>query len=398
MFGYKFIAEHTDVALRKILKIWTRKISGSKTDRVLRAFLYYEIYLIERKAPESIFSTCVIDGITLFKDFLLWVQETRRAACDLKSVPSNSQLMATFRPVEKGHRLECGANAQRRRQMLADGKQVHGGQEVGDDPRPLSGSGNAVGGSTQTQNFSISLFKRLTLILRGDERAKHAFFGMGQPLSRGQQDNGVRRDDYWDDVAIPFNDHAVRPRIDMRVSIGEVDPESSPRTYVSGVKQKQVWYDIWGPFTQTLNNFNKSGENNGTLNWFLDFLERKPNGDFYALSKRLFVMSIAMRIGKDIPGENVKIMVDLTTRTINSSGGLKRRVLDKRGSQAAWEAMGLQNIGRIQMRFARIRNYWPNPFRVWQLLSCTLMRQLRLRTPFHRWLRMHNEFHFFCSE
>ena len=103
--------------------------------------------------------------------------------------------------------------------------------------------------------------------------------------------------------------------------IGEVDSESSPRTYVSGVKLKQVWYDIGGLFTQTLNNFNKSGENNGTLNRFLDFLERKPNCDFYALSKRLLVMFIVMTIGTDIRGEKVNIMVELTKRTINNSGG-----------------------------------------------------------------------------
>ena len=81
MFSYNFIAEHTDVALRKILKIWKRKIIGSKTDRVSRAFLYYKISLIERKAPEGIFITCVIDCMTLFKEFLPWVQEKRREQC-----------------------------------------------------------------------------------------------------------------------------------------------------------------------------------------------------------------------------------------------------------------------------------------------------------------------------
>ena len=66
--------------------------------------------------------------------------------------------------------------------MLGDGERVHGGEEVGDVPRPLSVRENAVGGSTLTQNFSISLFPGLTLIPRDDELTKHSFFGMGQPL------------------------------------------------------------------------------------------------------------------------------------------------------------------------------------------------------------------------
>ena len=76
-----------------------------------------------------------------------------------------------------------------------------------------------------------------------------------------------------------------------------------------------------GSFTQVLKNFNKSRENNGTLSRVLDFLEKKPNGEFYAISMRLLVMFVVIGIGTDIPGEEVRIMVDLTTRTIPNNGG-----------------------------------------------------------------------------
>ena len=62
IFGYNFIAEHTDVVLRKVLKVWKRKVSGSKTERVACAFLYYNICRIERKSPDLVFGSCLSVG------------------------------------------------------------------------------------------------------------------------------------------------------------------------------------------------------------------------------------------------------------------------------------------------------------------------------------------------
>ena len=149
--------------------------------------------------------------------------------------------MTSFRSAEKDHWLECRANAERRQQILADGEVVREGGEIGDDPRSAATTTAQVGRESLCQEFSLSLFARLALILRDNERAKQAFLGTGQPLTREQQDNGVRRDDYWDDVAAPFNDRSVRRRVDMMgVAVEELDPTSSPSFFMPGAKLKQV--------------------------------------------------------------------------------------------------------------------------------------------------------------
>ena len=69
IFGYNFISEHSDVVLRKVLKVWKRKVSRSKTERVARAFLYYKICRIERKSPVLVFRICLSGGVWLLKGF-----------------------------------------------------------------------------------------------------------------------------------------------------------------------------------------------------------------------------------------------------------------------------------------------------------------------------------------
>ena len=115
----------------------------------------------------------------------------------------------------------------------------------------------------------------------------------------------------------------------------ELDLASSPSLFVSGAKRKQVWYDMRGSFTQVLKNFKNSGENNRTLSRFVDFLEMKPNGEFYAISKLLLVMFVVMRIGTDIPGEEVRNMVDLTTRKIPNNVGFDVAAISEEGDSSA---------------------------------------------------------------
>lgn len=56
------------------------------------------------------------------------------------------------------------------------------GGELGEDPRLASANRDALESTKLPQDYPISMFARLTLILRDGKRAKQAFSGMGQPL------------------------------------------------------------------------------------------------------------------------------------------------------------------------------------------------------------------------
>ena len=64
---------------------------------------------------------------------------------------------------------------------------------------------------TLTQDFTLSMFARLCLILRDDDAARPAHNGSGQPSTKQQQQNRVSRDDFWNTVAERFNDASPRP-------------------------------------------------------------------------------------------------------------------------------------------------------------------------------------------
>lgn len=58
LFGYNFVLQHTDVIMRKALKVWEKESSGSKKERVSRAFLVYRLSLRCGDRPAEIFSRC----------------------------------------------------------------------------------------------------------------------------------------------------------------------------------------------------------------------------------------------------------------------------------------------------------------------------------------------------
>ena len=74
-FGYNFVMEHTDVKLRKVLRVWRRKVSGTKTERLARGYLCYRLCLRGGQDPSKVFSRRVNEGVPLFKDFSVWVRE-----------------------------------------------------------------------------------------------------------------------------------------------------------------------------------------------------------------------------------------------------------------------------------------------------------------------------------
>ena len=257
----------------------------------------------------------------MFKDFTVWVREKRAALDALKPLPSNSELMATFRPAERDHWRECESEAEGRRQLVADGEVPEGiVGTVGGAGYGAIGNENGVG----APEFTVSMFARLRLILRDDDEARLAHAGSGQSLTKEQQQNRVSRDDFWDAVAARFNDASLRPHVDVALRgapVGDIDPSLAPSTPVSGGKLKKVWYDMRGPYTTAHDNFSKSGQHNGTLMRFLDFVQANGNGDLYAGSKRAVIMFVVMRVGSDIPGSPVTAMLDLTLRIISNGRG-----------------------------------------------------------------------------
>ena len=76
-----------------------------------------------------------------------------------------------------------------------------------------------------------------------------------------------------------------------------------------------------GPYTIAHNNFGKSGQHNGTLSRFLNFLQQNGSGDLYASLKRVVIMFIVMRVGSDIPGMKEEGMLGLTLRIIPAGAG-----------------------------------------------------------------------------
>ena len=75
LFAYSFIGEHTDAVLRKILKAWQRKVCGPKTERITRAYLYFRIAFISGEVAGDLFRKCMKDGLSLFKDFDVWMEK-----------------------------------------------------------------------------------------------------------------------------------------------------------------------------------------------------------------------------------------------------------------------------------------------------------------------------------
>ena len=320
MFAYNFIGEHTDADLRRVLKVWKRRVSGSKTERVTRAYLYFRVGLIRGDAPGEFFRNCKKDDFFLFQDFNAWVDKNRPCMELLKEIPSDTDLMRTFRPAEATHWVEYEIAAEEKRQMAADGDFP--------ESRPAkSGHGTSANG-VRSAPFSLSHFARLCLLLRDDPVAKLAFRGTGQELSMQQQRNCVDRDDYWNTVAERFNDPDIRPRLELHfeLQLEDLDPSSAPPSPLSDLKLKMVWKDMRGPFTKAHNDFKKSDQKNPTLLGTLRFLRNNGNSQFSALSKRILIMFIVLRIGTDNQGTDdqgstAKSMLSMALRVISGGEG-----------------------------------------------------------------------------
>ena len=159
----------------------------------------------------------------------------------LKEVPSDTDLMRTFRPAEVTHWVEYEIDAEEKRQMAIDG-------DLPESRPPKSRLGTYTNG-VGSAPFSLSQFARLCLLLRDDPVAKIAFQGTGQELSMQQQRNHVNRDGYWNTVAEHFKDPDIRPRLDVHfeLPLENLVPSSAPPSPLSGLKLKPVWTDMRAP-------------------------------------------------------------------------------------------------------------------------------------------------------
>ena len=121
-FAYNFIASHTDAVLRKVLKAWLRKVSGSKLERISRAFLYLHVRITVGEEEAEVFGKCRKPGLCLFRDYEDWLNENKGSCGSLMDVPPDKDLMQTFKQVEVSHWEELEALAEQRRQMGEDGE------------------------------------------------------------------------------------------------------------------------------------------------------------------------------------------------------------------------------------------------------------------------------------
>ena len=163
-------------------------MTGLKTERITRAYLYCRVSLIGGEAAGELFRKCVKDGLCLFKDVDTWLEKNRSSVEHLTEVPADADLRRTFRPVEVAHWKAFEAAAEQRRQMEADG----------DLPEGKAGS-SGYGGSTSDAGeslFSLTQFDRLCLLLRENSVAKLAFQRTGQEVSMEQQRNRVNSEYY----------------------------------------------------------------------------------------------------------------------------------------------------------------------------------------------------------
>ena len=114
----------------------------------------------------------------------------------------------------------------------------------------------------------------------------------------------------------------------MRASpVADIDPSTAPNTAMSGRKLKKVWYDMREPYTTVHDNLSNSGQHNGTLTRFLDFMQANGNDELYVGPRRAVIMFVVIRMGSGIPGPSVTAVLDLTLRIISNGGGFDEGVV-----------------------------------------------------------------------
>lgn len=158
------------------------------------------------------------------------------------------------------------------------------------------GEETAILDTTNTPDFSVSDFARIVLILKGDEIARRAMFGLHQGLSRAQQDAGFKRQDYWGAIAGRFNDRQVRIMFSFEGSLGRyVDPAMPPLVYRSGGTLKSEFSRARSKLTVYYDNWNYSGNND--VDSFPNFLPKSKGNVLWPLSKKLWAIFLIARVG-----------------------------------------------------------------------------------------------------
>lgn len=130
-------------------------------------------------------------------------------------------------------------------------------------------------------------------------------------------DAGRTRDSFWGTVALRFNDPSLCPTFSFHGSVDEANPAGLPLCDRPAALLKQYFQETRPTFTLYTEMWQRSGQNDPEK--FVDFLPRR--GDvLYALSKRVFIMFTASRMGTahaDI------YFIDMTSKMI-SQGDMKK--------------------------------------------------------------------------
>ena len=104
LLAYKCIGEHTDAVQRKVLRPWQRKVSGSKTERITRAYIYFRVASIGSKQAGDSFRNFEKDGLPLFRDFDIWLEKNRSFIERMEEVSSD----ADYKHVSSGRNRTSG--------------------------------------------------------------------------------------------------------------------------------------------------------------------------------------------------------------------------------------------------------------------------------------------------
>jgi len=104
-------------------------------------------------------------------------------------------------------------------------------------------------------------------------------------------------------------------------------------------------------------NFQKSGQNNPNLDGFIDFLDRKSNGELYAVSQRMILLFVVLGMGADSDCAMDMELFNLTVKTIPHGAGF-----DEAGSDTLKTSCGQveESIGDNMRKRRKLDDVSPN--------------------------------------
>ena len=314
---YTFLSSQKKDELRKLGRVWGCRTARNKSELIYRAFLFLKECYHKRLDIREIMESNI--HCPSFEGFL----EAQELSCESwKPLPNLS--------VMRNALMAAGDKVGEHGRPMVEGKKAG---EHHNEEKPCA------------PNFSISEFARLIVLMKDDERVRSALFKLGQELRRSELDSGNTRDTFWGIIEGRFNDQSVLVRFSFVGHIEEVDPSAPPLCHRSAEVLKLQFRDTRSVFTEALNKWNRSGQNDPDR--FLNFLSKNEQM-LYASSKRALIMFVVSRLGT--PYEDT-FFVEMSSKAIWQGGyeagmdSLKREYSNegdgrasgsKRSKRASW--------------------------------------------------------------